>query len=49
MAAGFFLRDDHLARVVLLGTPFLGPVQYDRTYLDNVKYENLLNAFTNVN
>ena len=26
-------------KVVLSGTPFLRHVQYDRTFLDNVKYE----------
>ena len=29
MAARFFLHGDHLAKVVLSGTPFLRPVQYD--------------------
>ena len=29
MAARFFLHGDHLAKVVLLGTPLLRPVQYD--------------------
>ena len=39
MAAIFFLHDDHLAKVVLSETPFLRPMQYDRTFLDNIKYE----------
>ena len=39
MAAIFFLHDDLLAKIVLLGTHLLRPVQYDRTFLDNVKYE----------
>ena len=57
MAARFFLHGDHLAKVVLLGTPllrpvqydrtFLRPVQYDRTFLDSVQYGNLLDVFTN--
>ena len=57
MAARFFLHDDHLAKVVLPGTPllrpvqydrtFLRPVQYDKTFLDSVQYGNLLNVFTN--
>ena len=57
MAARFFLHGDHLAKVVVLGTPllipvqydrtFLRPVQYDRTFLDSVQYGNLLNVFTN--
>ena len=57
MAARFFLHGDHLAKVVLSGTPllrpvqydrtFLRPVQYDRTFLDSVQYGNLLNVFTN--
>ena len=57
MAARFFLHGDHLAKVVLLGTPLLRPVQYDRTFLrpvqydttffDSMQYGNLLNAFTN--
>ena len=47
MAASFFLHDDHLAKVVLSGTPLLRPVQYDRTFLDSVQYGNLLNVFTN--
>ena len=57
MAARFFLHSDHLAKVVLSGTPLLGsvqydrtflkPVQYDRTFLDSMQYGNLLNVFTN--
>ena len=57
MAARFFLHGDHLAKVVLLGTPllrpvqydrtFLRPVQYDRTFLDSLQYGNLLDVFTN--
>ena len=56
MAARFFLHGDHLAKVVLLGTPlrpvqydstFLRPVQYDRTFIDSVQYGNLLDVFTN--
>ena len=57
MAARFFLHGDHLAKVVLSGTPllrhvqydrmFLIPVQYDRTFLDSVQYGNLLDVFTN--
>ena len=34
MAARFFYHGDHLAKVVLSGTPLLRPVQYDRTSLD---------------
>ena len=49
MAAGVLLLDDHLAKVVLSGTPFLRPLQYDRTFLDSVQYENLLHVFTNAN
>ena len=58
MAARFFPHGDHLAKVVLSGTPllkpvqydrtFLRPVQYNRTFLDFVQYGNLLNVFTNV-
>ena len=54
MAARFFLHGDHLAKVVLSGTPllrpvqydrtFLRPVQYDRTFLDSVQYGNQLNV-----
>ena len=33
MAARFFLHGDHLAKVFLLGTPLLRPLQYDRTFL----------------
>ena len=57
MAARFFVHCDHLAKVVLSGTPllrpvqydktFLRPMQYDRTFLDSVQYGNLLNVFTN--
>ena len=57
MAARFFLYGDHLAKVVLSGTPLLRPVQYDRTFLrpvqyditflDSVQYGNLLNVFNN--
>ena len=57
MAARFFLHGDHLAKVVLSGTPLLRPVQYDRTllrpvqydrtFLDSVQYGHLLNVFTN--
>ena len=46
----FFLYGDHLAKVVLSGTPFLRAirfVQYDRTFLDSMQYGNLLNVFTN--
>ena len=39
MAARFFLHGDHLAKVVLLGTPLLRPVQYDRTFLRPVQYD----------
>ena len=56
MAARFFLHGDHLAKVVLSGTPllrpvqydrtFLRPVQYDRTFIDPVQYGNLLNVLT---
>ena len=55
MAARFFLHGDHLAKVVLSGTPllrpvqydrtFLRPVQYDRTFLDSVQYGNLSMQF----
>ena len=38
-AAIFFLHDVHLVKLVLSGTPLLRTVQYDRTFLDNVKYE----------
>ena len=57
MAARFFPHGDHLPKVVLLGTPllrpvqydrtFLRPVQYDKTFLDSVQYGNLLDVFTN--
>ena len=33
MAARFFLHGNHLAKVVLSGTPLHRPVQYDRTFL----------------
>ena len=56
MAARFFLHGDHLAKVVLSGTPlfspvqydrtFLRPVQYDRIFLDSVQYGNLFFVFT---
>ena len=49
MAARFILHGDHLAKVDLLGTPFLRPVQYDRMFFDSVKYANLLHVFTNAN
>ena len=39
MAARFFLHGDHLAIVVLSGTPLLRPVQYDRTFLRSVQYD----------
>ena len=35
MAARFFLHGDHLAKVVLSGTPLLRPGQYHRTFLDS--------------
>ena len=57
MAARFFLHGATPTKVVLSGTPFLRPVQYDRTFLDSVQYDrtyldsvqygNLLNVFTN--
>ena len=49
MAARFFLHSDLHAKVVPSGTPFLRPVQYHRTFLDTVQYENLLHVFTNAN
>ena len=49
MAARFVLHGDHQAKVVLSGTPLLRPVQYHRTFLDSVQYENLLHVFTNAN
>ena len=49
MAAIFFLRCNHLAKVVLSGTPFLRPVQYDLMFLDSVQYGNILHVFTNAN
>ena len=49
VAARFFLHCDHLAKVVLSGTPFLRPVQYDRMFLDSAQYGNLLHVFTNAN
>ena len=49
MAARFFLHGDHQAKVFLSGTPLLRPVQYHRTFLDSVQYENLLHVFTNAN
>ena len=39
MAARFFLHCDHLAKVVLLGTPLLRPVQFDRTFLRPVQWD----------
>ena len=39
MAARNFFHGDHLAKVVLLGTPLLRPVQYDRTFLRPVQYD----------
>ena len=39
MAARFFIHGDHLAKVVLSGTPLLRPVQYDRTFLIPVQYD----------
>ena len=57
MTARSFLHGDHLAKVVLSGTPllrpvqydrtFLRPMQYDRTFLDSVQYGKLLKVFTN--
>ena len=35
MAARFFHHGDHLAKVVLSGTPLLRPGQYHRTFLDS--------------
>ena len=49
MAARFFLHGDHHAKVVPSGMPLLRPVQYHRTFLDSVQYENLLHVFTNAN
>ena len=46
MVIRFFLHGEHLAKVVLSGTPLLRPLQYDRTFLDSVQYGNLLNVFT---
>ena len=37
--AARFLHGDHLAKVVLSGTPLLRPMQYDRTFLDPVQYD----------
>ena len=34
-----FFNGDHLAKVVPPGTPFLRPVQYDRTFLGPVQYD----------
>ena len=39
MAVRYFLNGDQLAKVVPLGTCFLGPVQYDRKYLGPVQYD----------
>ena len=36
MAARYFFNGNQLAKVVLPGTCFLGPVQYDRTFHRNV-------------
>ena len=36
MAARYFFNGHQLAKVVSLGTCFLGPVQYDRTFHRNV-------------
>ena len=49
MAARFFLQGDHLVKVVLLETPFLRPMQYERMFLDSVQYGNLLHVFTYAN
>ena len=49
MAARFFLHGNHHAKVFLSGTPLLRPVQYHRTFLGSVQYENLLHVFTNAN
>ena len=49
IAARFFLHGDHHAKVVPLGAPLFRPVQYHRTFLDSVQYENLLHVFTNAN
>ena len=35
MAARFFFYGDHLAEVILLGTSFLRPGQYHRTFFDS--------------
>ena len=44
MAARFFLHGDHLAKVVLSGTPLLRPEQYDRTFLRPVQYDRTFRA-----
>ena len=49
LVARFFLHCDHLAKVVLSGTPILRPVQYDRMFLDSVQYGILLHGFTDTN
>ena len=49
MAARFFLQVGHLAKVVLLWTYLLNSVQYQRTFLNSVKFGNLLNVFNNAN
>ena len=38
MSARFFFHGDHLAEVVLPGTPFLRPGQYRLTFLDSGQY-----------
>ena len=42
MAARVFLHDHNHAKGVPSGTPLLRPVQYHRTFLESVQYENLL-------
>ena len=49
MAVRFLLHGDHLAKVVLSGTPFFRPMRNDRMFLDSVQYENVLHVFTNAN
>ena len=39
MAARYFFNGDQLAKVVQLGTCFLGPVKYGRTFLGPVQYD----------
>ena len=41
MAARYFFNCDQLVKVVLLGTCFLGPVQYDRSF--HGKHSKVLN------